>query len=95
MEGIFMCDSTIFDVFTFSFTRGDPKTAFKDPLSCVLTESEARKIFGDADPMGEMLGLWTVTGIIEDMQNFHIDIKWLFTFNYGFQEGKWMNQYAG
>jgi putative ABC transport system permease protein len=95
MDDIFFCDSTIFDVFTFSFTRGDPKTVFKDPLSCVLTESEARKIFGDADPMGEMLELWTVTGIIEDVQNSHIDINWLGTFNYGFQEGKWMNQYAG
>jgi putative ABC transport system permease protein len=84
MEDLVFCDSTIFDVFTFSFIQGDPKKVFKDPLSCVLTESEARKFFGDADPMGEMISEWTVTGIIEDVKNSHMEINSLYAYNYGY-----------
>ncbi len=76
------CDSTVFDVFTFPFIQGDPASALRDPNSVVLTEHTAREIFGSKDPVGE--GLWiagfsdnplyTVTGVIHDIENFHIDI---------------------
>jgi len=76
------CDSTVFDVFTFPFIQGDPESALRDPNSVVLTEHTAREIFGSKDPIGE--GLWiggfsdnplyTVTGVIHDIENFHIDI---------------------
>ncbi|MCK4854984.1 MAG: ABC transporter permease, partial [Bacteroidales bacterium] len=76
------CDSTVFDVFTFPFIQGDPESALRDPFSVVLTEHTAREIFGSKDPVGE--GLWiygltdyklyTVTGVIHDVKNFHIDI---------------------
>lgn len=75
------CDSTVFDVFTFPFIQGDPASALRDPYSVVLTEHTAREIFGSKDPVGE--GLWidgltdnksyTVTGVIHDVKNFHID----------------------
>ena len=72
------CDSTVFDVFTFPFIQGDPESALRDPYSIVLTEHTAREIFGSKDPVGE--GLWiggeacNVTGVIHDVENFHIDI---------------------
>ena len=76
------CDSTVFDVFTFPFIQGDPASALRDPYSVVLTEHTAREIFGSKDPVGE--GLWiggltyytlyTVTGVIHDVKNFHINI---------------------
>jgi putative ABC transport system permease protein len=74
------CDSTVFDVFTFPFIQGDPASALRDPYSIVLTEHTAREIFGSKDPVGEVLWLWdmtdkyTVTGVIHDVKNFHIDI---------------------
>jgi putative ABC transport system permease protein len=66
-------------VFTFNFIQGDPKTALRDPNSCVLSESTARKIFGDRDPMNESLnGRWlTVTGIFKDLKDSHIVINML------------------
>lgn len=77
----YYCDSTVFDVFTFPFIQGDPKTALKDPFSVVLTESTARALFGNKDPVGEIIDIelpepqnrsFTVTGVIQDVENFHI-----------------------
>jgi len=82
----FYCDSTVFDVFTFPFIQGDPKTALRDPYSVVLTETTARAIFGNKDPVGEVIDIerivpftrsYTVTGIIHDVENFHIDFDML------------------
>lgn len=71
------CDSTIFDIFSFEFIQGDPKTALMDPNSVVLSESEARRIFGDKDPMAEPWGNVTVTGIIKDVTHSHLEINYL------------------
>ena len=77
-DGIFFMDSTVFDVFSWDLVKGDPKTALATPYSIVLTETTARKYFGDEDPLGKTLkgspsagrsldGDYTVTGIIEDV----------------------------
>ncbi len=64
-------DSTFFDIFTVHFLKGDPRTALTQPNSVVLTESMARKYFGNEDPMGKILNAdnrrnWLVTGVIKD-----------------------------
>ncbi|HEY4611617.1 MAG TPA: ABC transporter permease, partial [Bacteroidota bacterium] len=41
-------DSTLFDIFTFDFLRGDARTALAEPFSVVLTEAAAMKYFGSA-----------------------------------------------
>ena len=77
-EGIFFMDSTAFDVFSWKMTRGNPKTALILPFSIVLTETTARKYFGNEDPLGKVLkasesagradaGDYTVTGVIKDI----------------------------
>ncbi|HMB91089.1 MAG TPA: ABC transporter permease, partial [Rhodothermales bacterium] len=70
----FWADSTVFDVFSFSLKRGDPRTALTEPFTIVLTEAMARKYFGDEDPMGKTLTAhhwtthdYTVTGILEEV----------------------------
>jgi putative ABC transport system permease protein len=66
-------DSTFFSVFDYPFLKGNPKTALTNPNSIVLTESAAKKYFGNADPMGQQLLLGmekkpaVVTGVIRDM----------------------------
>ncbi|MEM8599547.1 MAG: ABC transporter permease [Bacteroidota bacterium] len=65
-------DSTLFQVFTHPLLQGDPSQALAQPRTVVLTETFARTLFGDADPMGQTLG-WpggddlTVTGVIADL----------------------------
>lgn len=76
-------DSTFFDVFSFSFLRGDAKSAFAQPLSVVLTESLARKYFGNNDALGETLIFdnrysLQVSGIIKDVPpQSHFDFDFL------------------
>lgn len=73
-------DDAVFDVFAFTFLRGDPDTAFADPYSLVLSLSEAERLFGDEDPLGRTVVLnntfpFTVTGIVDDPDDFHIAWK--------------------
>jgi putative ABC transport system permease protein len=79
-------DSTFFDVFSFPFLSGDPKTALTEPKSLVLTRSSALKYFDNDNPLGEELivnnASYIVKGIIEDLpNNSHIDFTMLGSFS--------------
>lgn len=76
-------DSNFFDVFTYSFIKGNPKTALNDVTSVVITETVAKRYFGNEDPMGKTLkisccgGSLKVTGVIKDVpanSHFHFDL---------------------
>ncbi len=77
-SNFYLADSTIFDVFTHRFIRGNPHTCLVQPYSIVLTESVAHRYFGDEDPMGKILtdrngNQFKVTGEIEDLPgNSHL-----------------------
>lgn len=66
-------DSAFLSVFDFPLLEGDPKTALKEPFSVILTESAAKKYFGQVSPLGQTLLVAqeelavTVTGVIADM----------------------------
>lgn len=80
-------DASVLSLFGLRILAGDPVTALSDPSSLVLTESAARKYFGDADPIGRTLTLCCVgpdrydhrvTGIIADLpQATHLKIEML------------------
>ncbi|GAB5519395.1 MAG: ABC transporter permease [Rhodothermales bacterium] len=64
-------DERFLSLFSFEVLQGDAETALQDPGSIVLTQSMAQKLFGDANPMGQVLtfqneGLHTVTGVVAD-----------------------------
>lgn len=78
-EGVLYGDSTLFDVFDFKLLQGNPRSALAHPKSMVLSESYAKKYFGDEDPMGQKLlveedtTFYTVTGIFQDIPaNSHL-----------------------
>jgi putative ABC transport system permease protein len=85
VDNWYWCDSTVFEIFGFRFIHGDPESALKDPYTCVLTQSTARRIFGELDPVGVTLertnrghkSWFTVTGIIEDVKDSHLKIDLL------------------
>ncbi|PLX21365.1 MAG: hypothetical protein C0597_03435 [Marinilabiliales bacterium] len=52
---VMLADSTFFDVFTVEFIKGDPKTALEVANSIVLTKKNAEIIFGDKDPINQIL----------------------------------------
>ncbi len=68
----FFADSTFFEIFNHQFIQGDPATALDEINSVVITESMARKYFGDEDPMGMILKFeevapLKVSGVIADV----------------------------
>ncbi len=68
-----MADSTLFDVFDFPLVFGDKYTALREPMSIILSQTAAKKYFGNANPMGQQLQLSgaainaNVTGIMKDI----------------------------
>ncbi|MBS1567624.1 MAG: ABC transporter permease, partial [Bacteroidetes bacterium] len=76
---LFLTDANFFQFFSFPLIKGDPATVLKDPGSVVLTESTAKRYFGNEDPMGKMIEmdktrLLKVTGIAKDVpSNSHLD----------------------
>jgi|WetSurSiteA1Bulk_404760.scaffolds.fasta_scaffold00120_21 putative ABC transport system permease protein len=77
-DSIYFADSTIFRVFTHPMIKGDPTTALNRPYTMVMTESLARKYFGDDNPVGQTLksvegNVYEVTGVIQDLPgNLHL-----------------------
>lgn len=87
MESSFTyADSSFWEIFNFELLEGNPETALSAPFSVVLTESMAKKYFGDADAMGKVLKVdekfnYQVTGIVEDVpDNSHLDFDFLASF---------------
>ncbi|MCJ7813704.1 ABC transporter permease [bacterium] len=74
IENILSTDNAFFEMFSISFIYGNPEKPFDDLHSTVITESAARELFGDENPMGKESVLrqqfpLTVTGVIEDFPN--------------------------
>ncbi|MEZ4776786.1 MAG: FtsX-like permease family protein [Bacteroidia bacterium] len=70
-EGI-RADQHFLEVFGHPLLRGNPASVLEKDKSLVLTESLARKMFGEEDPMGKTVlyqndEAFTVTGIMKDI----------------------------
>ncbi len=74
-------DSSVFKIFDFEFIKGSSEHALAGPYKTVITESAAKKYFGENDPLGKSLKVndgyeILVTGIIKDIpeqSHFHFD----------------------
>ena len=86
---IFFVDSTFFKIFDFKVIRGDAQTALLKPHSALLTEETAKKLFGDADPIGKTIThygddtvTYAVTGILANVpKNSQLQFDALFSFS--------------
>lgn len=71
-EKFFLADPEIFKIFKYTFIYGDPENCMGNPGSVVLTETTAKKYFGDEYPIGKILNYenrlpFTVTAVIRDI----------------------------
>ena len=80
-ENVLLVDDLFFDVLQFPLVQGDPQTALRSPGTVVLTQSEARRLFGREDVVGQTLTMvsrgistdYRVTGIARDLpHNSHV-----------------------
>jgi putative ABC transport system permease protein len=81
-------DPQTFEIFSFPVVRGGGAAALRDPFAVLLSEREARRLFGDGDPVGRTIILHTqhtqdrafdfrVAGVFRDMpanSHFVMDI---------------------
>jgi putative ABC transport system permease protein len=86
-KDVYFADENLFDVFTVDVLKGNPKTALTDPFSVMLTEDEAKKYFGNEDPINKVIRANNqfdvkVTGIYKPFpSNAHMHPNMLVSFN--------------
>jgi putative ABC transport system permease protein len=83
-RGFYFVDPSFVSFFDVVFLKGDMTSALSKPFSIVLSETSAKKYFGDKDPLGKILTLrasfasheYTVTGVMKDFPaNSHINAR--------------------
>ncbi|RLC52477.1 MAG: hypothetical protein DRI23_02670 [Candidatus Cloacimonadota bacterium] len=82
-------DSSFFQLFDFEVISGNVQEALVNDDRIILTASEAKKFFGDNDPIGKEIELFngrktcTVFAIIKDLPaNTHFDFEMLLSMKY-------------
>ena len=94
-DDTFYVDPTVFGIFSWPLLSGNPETALEAPYSIVLTETTAKKYFGNEDPMGKTVigaggrandGNYTVTGVMQDVpSNSHFSFDALMSMSSFYQ----------
>lgn len=80
-------DSTLFDVFTLPAIAGDTKNALNEPNTVVISESTAKKYFGNTQVVGKIIEtnasenkLYKITAVIKDIpSNSHFNFDFIFS----------------
>jgi len=76
-------DANFFNVFTLPIIDGDTRSPLNEPNTAIITKTEAEKLFGATNPIGQLFYLENqeqplrVTGIIDEVpknSHFHFDI---------------------
>jgi putative ABC transport system permease protein len=88
-------DVSLFSMFTFPFVQGDAKTVFKELHSMVITESTAKKFFGnEKNVIGKTVRVdnkqdYVITGVIKDIsKNSTVQFEWVAPFQIWWDENK-------
>jgi len=90
-EHAYSCDPAFLEIFGAQTIAGNSSSLLSDPNTVVLTESTAKKFFGEIDPVGETIELvhqfaikpvnYTVSAVISDFpENSHLLISALTSF---------------
>ena len=83
-----------FTLFSWKFVQGNAATAITDPSSIVLTQSTAKAIFGNVDPINKVVRLDNnrdakVTAVVEDVPgNSTLQFDYIVPFNYNSEDVK-------
>ncbi|MEP7373247.1 MAG: ABC transporter permease [Chitinophagaceae bacterium] len=99
-DNVVHADSTLFNVFTLPAIAGDTKTALNEPNTVVITESAAKKYFGNTNAVGKTIEtndnnstLYKVTAVIKDIpRTSHFRFEFIFSMdNVNYQWGNYLS----
>lgn len=99
-NNIIQADSSFFHFFSIPVLKGDPDNLLNSPHKVVLSESTAKKYFGDENPIDKLLKIgsdttkYVVTGVMGDVpSNSHFDASMVTSFltNPRSKDPEWLN----
>ncbi|MEQ8414296.1 MAG: ABC transporter permease [Imperialibacter sp.] len=80
---LYLADSNFLEVFTYPLIEGDRKTALAEPNNILVTQSMAKKYFGNEPPLGKILRVCNsenlvVSGVLADVaSNSHLQFDFI------------------
>jgi putative ABC transport system permease protein len=82
-----MADPAFINMFSVEFIKGDPKKAFSNSEGIIISETLAKKFFGEEDPIGNVFRIndhdFNVTGMFRDIpENSHLRFHFIFDFEF-------------
>ncbi len=99
-DNVALLEPEFFEIFDFPWVAGDPKT-LAEPNCVALTETTAKKFFGEANPLGQTIRMdneidLKVTGIVKDFPvhtdfNFAVLVSWKTLAQTGWNVEAWNN----
>jgi putative ABC transport system permease protein len=99
-DHIVEADSSFFNFFSIPLIKGDPKSVLNAPRKAVLSESMAKKIFGNENPIDKTLKVgsdtarYIISGVMSDIpENTHFKANIILSFmtNPGSKNPTWLN----
>ena len=99
-DHIVQADSSFFNFFSVPVIKGDPKNLLNAPRKVVLSQSTAKRIFGNENPIDKPLKIgsdtsrYTVSGVMADIpENSHFEANIISSFmtNPGSKDPTWLS----
>jgi len=96
-----LADEDFLKIFQFPLVKGDGRVVLSDPSSVVLTQSTAKSLFGDADPMGKTIRVdnsydAVVRGVLKDIpSNSSLQFDFIVPFSHEVQTEAGLRQDLG
>jgi len=93
-------DSAFFKIFSIPLIKGNAETVLNAPHKVVISETTAKKMFGNEDPIDKMIkvgtdsSLYKITGVMQDvpeLSHFHVNMLGSFVTNPRANEGNWLS----
>ncbi len=98
-KSIIFADSSVFDVFTIPIIKGEAKNAIAMPFTVAISESMAKKYFGQEDPVNKIIKFdnktnYRITAVYKDIpkaSHFHFDFIASIYSNNEYQQEIWLS----
>ncbi len=99
-------DPSMLNIFALPLTYGNRSTALNEPHSVVISESMAKKFFGNSNPVGKIIkmnaqasysvdGPYTVTGVFKDLPaNCSYKFQWLSPYDTWESANPWLKPWT-
>ena len=94
---MFYAEPSFFSIFSFPLLKGTADTSLLAVNTAILSESAARRYFGDADPVGKLITYngkdkYEVCGVAKDAPaNSHFKFDVLFSYQNLIKQNEWFN----